>query len=229
VDLDAEVCGPDGGIPARTVNVSASGVLLRIHEDALRAWGESIAEEVEKIFGESFRVRFPGASMDTRAKLVRVTRPTPDSTEVLLGCQFSLNLHQGQLKRLGVEPGECGCRDRLGPRPSSILPLATDGRSRVVVCEHRSEEPVCDGRLVGLGGFVVAAQVGTDESEHLLSRLDGRDLDVHVEHEDENLWSVGARMLALRLTEEPEEALEVALLAESPPSPDVTARFRVRA
>jgi hypothetical protein len=75
---------------------------------------------------------------------------------------------------------------------------------------------------------VLTAQVDPEAPERMARRLDGRPLGVRVLHEAEELWSVGARLLAVRILPEDRAAAEVALLTDAQPGPDVTARFRPR-
>jgi hypothetical protein len=206
LSIEASICGPDGQVRARTVDLSAGGVLLRVEPaDAL---GADIAHFVERVFGEAVKVRFSAGSFAARARIVRVERRPSEPESVFLGCRFALNLHAMQLRRLGLEPSECGCGHQLERAQSSILPLETDDSSRVVVHPRGEDAAVCDGRLVGLGGLVLTAEVHAGERDHLVSSLDGRDLSVHVKHE--------------------EESVEVALLAASAPGPEVTSRFSNR-
>jgi hypothetical protein len=217
----------------RTIDVSASGVLLRVAAPpAPAARGEArepvALDLLRELFGTSFQVRFDEHEVSARARLVRVSRAPEDPGVLLVGCEFALNLHDRQLARLGVKD-----RSRALPpaTPTSILPL--DVRDDAPVEVHvrdgddaNGTEPLCAGRLVGLGGPVLAAQVGPEAPPRVAARLDGRRLGVRVVHDDEEIWSVGARLLSVRLLPTRPAAAEVALLTEDPPTREVSERFR---
>jgi hypothetical protein len=121
-------------------------------------------------------------------------------------------------------------------RPTSILPLDVRDDAPVEVRLHDrtadgvpadpAEAPLCEGRLVGLGGPVLAAKVPPEAPPRVAARLDGRRLDVVVTHDTEVIWAVGARLLSVRMLPSRPPAAEVALLAEKEPTPDVSQRFR---
>jgi hypothetical protein len=229
--------GPQGVLAAKTVDVSASGVLLRVHAPRSPEVptpppaDPPPLESLRELFGTAFQLQFEEHEVAARARLVRVSRATDDPDTLLVGCEFALNLHERQLERLGVNPRVRSAKEE---RPASILPLDVrdDAPVEVRVHDRPAEdpeipgEPLCEGRLVGLGGPVLAAKVSPEAPPRMAARLDGRRLAVRVVHDDEVIWSVGARLLSVRLLPSRPPTAEVALLAEREPSPDVSQRFR---
>ncbi len=239
--------GPNGVVCAETVDVSASGVLLRIdlpHEIGLSPAeaGTPPIAALRTLFGTSFQLRFEDHEVSARARLVRVVRPRDDPHSLLVGCEFALNLHSRQLEKLGVELHACARRTET--QTSSILPL--DVRDDAPVEVHvrdlpgtllargaalppvtaGDEPPLCAGRLVGLGGPVLAAKVDPEAPPRVAARLDGRRLSVRVVHDAEEIWAVAARLLSVRFVPSHPPTAEVALLVETEPPPEIAARFR---
>jgi hypothetical protein len=230
--------GPQGILLAHTVDVSSSGVLLRVHapeapdaDEAERGDPPPLAS-LRELFGTAFQLQFDEHEVSARARLVRVSRAPDDPDTLLVGCEFALNLHARQLARLGVNGRP---RKGAGTDTTSILPLDVRDDATVEVRVHDhfdadgppdDEEPLCAGRLVGLGGPVLAAKVQREAPPRVAARLDGRRLSVRVVHDDEEIWAVGARLLSVRLVPSHPPTAEVALLADSAPSADVSARFR---
>ena len=98
--LEAVVRGRGGAFEAETVNVSRSGVLVRL--------GDSRTAEIrpEHCFRTGADVSFVGAEVRVRADLARVT--DGDSGDLLLAFRFRANLDPRRCLSIGIEDKDDG-------------------------------------------------------------------------------------------------------------------------
>jgi hypothetical protein len=98
--LEAVVRGRGGAFEAETLNVSRSGVLVRI--------GDSRASEIrpDHCFRTGADVSFVGAELKVRADLARAT--DGDAGGLLLAFRFRANLDPGRCRSIGIEDKDDG-------------------------------------------------------------------------------------------------------------------------
>jgi len=106
VDLRITICGLLENFPARTVDVSRTGILLRITDEFFAHEEEDLASfafKVQQHFADGTDILFVDHSFGTSANVVRVTHRRIDGTPtLLLACRFSQPLSDGQCAALGV-------------------------------------------------------------------------------------------------------------------------------
>ncbi|MFQ5844636.1 MAG: PilZ domain-containing protein [Planctomycetota bacterium] len=107
--LDCTVEGTEGTFAARTVDLSRSGILLRIADPSFA--GEEEIEDLKlygelvmKNFGSRITVSFGGGTVRRQAMVVRVAQGNGGSEEgILVGCRFRRPLSAQACLLLGIE------------------------------------------------------------------------------------------------------------------------------
>lgn len=111
-----EVAGKSGGFHAQTVNVSRTGVLVWICDEAFLPNSEAenmllFTERVADQLGEGFEIRFSG-DIAIEAEVIRLTRrDEKDSGAVLLACRYARPLNTDEWVRLNFEGPTTDGRD----------------------------------------------------------------------------------------------------------------------
>ena len=100
------VCGVMENFPARSVDVSRTGILLQITDDLFAHEEEDLASfafKVQQHFKQGADILFVDQSFGVTASVVRVThRKLGGRPALLLACRFRHSLSDGQCEVLGV-------------------------------------------------------------------------------------------------------------------------------
>lgn len=227
VDLEARLHGPCETVRAHVVDVSAGGLLLCVARVDLlpprpRVRGGGL---VGRNFGVAVRVELPEVDLDLEADVARLAWRPDDLDHVYAGCRFPRPLGERALQRLGI-PRDAGSREAGGGAPSALLPLQTpDGEPFTVQVHEAGGDlvvPLFEGPLAGAGQQTLAARIPDAQLDGVATRLDGRTLAIHVSRGLEAVWTVTARILAIRPLPVPERGVEIVLLADSSPADFLT-------
>jgi hypothetical protein len=128
IDVKITICGLLENFPARSVDISRTGILFRITDEHFAEDQEDLASfafKVQKHFADSADILFVDHGFGAKANVVRVTHRRIDGQPtVLLACRFEHPLSDGQCQTLGVSRS---LRKRRGKEPVTPEP-ATDDR-----------------------------------------------------------------------------------------------------
>ena len=106
VDLHVTICGLLENFPARSVDASRTGILLRITDELFAHEEEDLASfafKVQQHFADGADILFADHGFGVSANVVRVTHRRIDGTPtLLLACGFRQPLSDGQCAVLGV-------------------------------------------------------------------------------------------------------------------------------
>lgn len=108
LQLTITVCGLMENFPARSVDISKSGILFQITDELFNHSDEDLASfafKVQQHFKKGVDILFAEHGFGVTASVVRVThRKLGDQPALLLACRFRHNLSDGQCKALQVDP-----------------------------------------------------------------------------------------------------------------------------
>ena len=107
LEVDVVVRGRAGSFPARSFDLSRSGILLQITDHRYTRDGEDLASyafKVQQHFRTGADIQFVDQDFATRATVIRVTQTEePVSGILLFACSFKQLLSPGQCAALGIE------------------------------------------------------------------------------------------------------------------------------
>jgi hypothetical protein len=106
IDVRVTICGLLENFPARSVDVSRTGILLRITDDLFAHEDEDLASfafKVQQHFANGTDILFVDQAFGVSASVIRVThRRVDDRPMLLLACRFRHPLSDGQCATLGI-------------------------------------------------------------------------------------------------------------------------------
>jgi len=106
LDVRITICGLIENFPARSVDVSRTGILFRITDDLFAHEEEDLASfafKVERYFAGGTDILFVDHGFGVSASVIRVTHRRIDGVPtLLLACRFKSPLSDGQCQTLGV-------------------------------------------------------------------------------------------------------------------------------
>jgi len=106
VDVRITICGLLENFPARSVDISRTGILFQITDDVFAHEEEDLASfafKVERHFANGTDILFGDHGFGVPANVVRVThRRIEGIPTLLLACRFKVPLTDGQCQTLGV-------------------------------------------------------------------------------------------------------------------------------
>jgi hypothetical protein len=106
LDVTVTICGLLENFPARSVDISRTGILLRITDELFAHEEEDLASfafKVERHFANGADILFVDHKFGVAANVVRVTHRRIDGAPaLLLACGFKTPLTDGQCQALGV-------------------------------------------------------------------------------------------------------------------------------
>ena len=234
IELEAQLRGTHGTTTARTVDVSRHGALLQVAEADLAALHVAGGHEgllaASDALGEGFELVF-AAGVAVAARLVRLYWRPGDTTHVFLGCEFDRPMERAVLGRLGLSHRLCLPETGVGTPPAEQMEHVADPRRplALTVLDER-EQPMYAGPLVGLEGSAIATHLAPADPTSVVARLSGRPHTVCIVPPGCGSWASPAYLLAVRLLDGRDDAVEVVLTATvKPPRAVVRAMRRRRA
>ena len=106
LDVSITICGLLENFPARSVDISRTGILFRITDDLFAHEQEDLASfafKVQQHFANGADILFVDQGFGVSANVIRVThRRIDDVPTLLLACRFHHPLSDGQCQALGV-------------------------------------------------------------------------------------------------------------------------------
>jgi hypothetical protein len=229
--LDVRVWSRNASVTARTVDLSALGALIEISDgDLCRLAGQppgSVLAAMDRIFGAPFLLEFRRRRVNVEAKPVRITL-SPDGVGVLfLGCQFRESLGRARLRRLGLDPEQCGSESGAYAQTGDEMSLRADPDRPVTlsispVADGKEPAPLYVGTLAAASDRSVACALPDFEPSEVVRRLRGHPLVLRASVDGTRLWMETAYVLAVRRLRRP-VGLEVVFLADAPPASEVLA------
>ncbi|MFI5402005.1 MAG: PilZ domain-containing protein [Planctomycetota bacterium] len=106
IDVRITICGLLENFPARSVDISRTGILFRITDDLFAHEQEDLASfafKVQQHFEKGIDVLFVDHGFGASASVIRVThRRIDEEPTLLLACRFRHPLSDGQCQTLGV-------------------------------------------------------------------------------------------------------------------------------
>jgi hypothetical protein len=106
LDIRITICGLLENFPARSVDISRTGILFRITDDLFAHEQEDLASfafKVQQHFEKGADVLFVDHGFGASASVIRVThRRIDEEPTLLLACRFRQPLSDGQCQTLGV-------------------------------------------------------------------------------------------------------------------------------
>jgi len=229
--LDVLVRGTLKPISAMSLDLSASGVLLRVPTRDLEPQAASDGDVDPFLLAQTHfrgpcRVQFKKPRIKTHVEMVRLDFRADDPGFLYLGCRFTRPLDGKQLKRLGLEPDHCG--PEVHGLPSEMLPLraADDPVVCRVFASATTEEPLFEAFLIGAGRKSLCMRLDEADVAVLAGKLRGEKLRVEVLEGDDVDWTTGAKLQAIGFLDDVDGALELGLLVNKRPSRALRRKFR---
>lgn len=106
IDVRITICGLLENFPARSVDISRTGILFRITDELFAHEQEDLASfafKVQQHFADGTDILFADHGFGVSANVIRVThRRIDDQPTLLLACRFHHPLSDGQCQILGV-------------------------------------------------------------------------------------------------------------------------------
>jgi hypothetical protein len=222
VALDAVLSERGARLPAQTVDLSASGVLVRVAVSDLAQFGASPLPALSEALGEGFDLTFPRAQVRTRGELIRLAWKPGDAEGYYVGCRFAMPLARADLAGLGLPPHECGPESGVQALPADLMPLRQCRRTpmslEILDLSDRTGTPVYAGPLLGVNDGALATDLPAADPTEVAARLGGHAFRVRVRLErSAALWAERAYLLAVRLPDPPQEGVSIVVLASSAP------------
>lgn len=227
--LDVEVKGAQKAVRAVSQDLSAGGVLLRFAVADLAPGGTRDAELDPFLLAEThFRgacvARFRRRRLKVHLELVRLDFRPDEADHLFVGFRFARPLIDKQLRRLGLEPAQCG--PEAHGLPSELVEL------------RAADDPVVGRLHVGGGGTPYEGSILGLSKRALCLRLDGADIGevartVHgaalrldVLDGDSVQWTSHARLQTIGLLDDAPDALELGLVLDTAPNRALRKHFR---
>ncbi|MHC4931789.1 MAG: PilZ domain-containing protein [Planctomycetota bacterium] len=108
--LEVTIRGRAGTFPARSFDVSRSGILLAITDRFYSPSGEALASfafKVEQHFKTGADIRFVDHNFSARARVIRVTHAEHGESDLwLFACRFKSLLSDEQCEAIGLGPAD---------------------------------------------------------------------------------------------------------------------------
>jgi hypothetical protein len=121
LEVRITICGLLENFPARSVDISRTGILFRITDELFTHEEEDLASfafKVERHFANGADVLFADHGFGAPSNVVRVTHRRIDGVPaLLLACRFKTPLTDGQCQALGVSRS---LRARRGAPPEAV-------------------------------------------------------------------------------------------------------------
>jgi len=131
VTAEVEIHGKGGVYSGQTVDVSATGALLWITDEAFLPASDLVnmvvfSERVAQEFGDGMIVGLAGGQIAREAEIIRVTRKDQnENSPMLVGCRFAMPLAGDDWVLLGVAPAK---EKRTASRPAKEPPAPGEER-----------------------------------------------------------------------------------------------------
>ncbi len=231
--VDVDIRGVFGSIEALTVDVSASGVLMRVAESTLKPSSADAGEVdpfvlVQTHFRSPFAMRFRQSGVKVHAELVRLDMRIDEPGFLFLGCRFARPLVRSQLRKFGLTVEEC--KAEAHALPSEMVPLRAGPEVLMANLheEGKPDEVIFGGTVLGIGEGTLCMKVCNGDAAVVANKLRHRYFKAQVYVGDEILWTTGARLQAMGFLDDDPNALELGLLVDTEPDPKLKLRFRLR-
>jgi len=229
--LDVEVRGTLASVPAMSLDVSASGVLLRVCAAALTPEAAQDGDVdpfvlAETHFRETCLIHFKQRRVKAQVQMVRLDYRPEEPEFLYLGFRFSRGLEPKQLRRLGLRPARCGPEAHGLPSEMVTLRAADDPLVCRVYSNGHAKKPMFEGRLLGVGNKTVCLRVDGIDLAMIAKRLRNAKVRVEVLDGDQVDWETGAHLQAIGLLSEPGYPLELGLVVDTPPGDALRQKFR---
>ncbi len=230
--IDVDIKGVYGTLEAHTVDLSATGLLMRVPESALKPESAEAGEVdpfvlVQTHFRNPFAIRLRQSGVRAQVELVRLDIRLDEPGYLFLGCRFSRPLVRSQLRKFGLSVDEV--KAEAHALPSDMVPLRA-GPKRLLtrIREVDTQDALCDGKVLGIGEGTLCAKVAHGDAAEVANRLRHRRLTADVLLDGEVLWSTGARLQAIGFLDDTPDALELGLIVDTEPDPKLKLRFKLR-
>ncbi len=234
--MRVELRTSQGPLEAVSVDVSATGVMLRVGIDALQPHPDAAVEPVALVqtwFRDVFRARFPSCKVRVDARLIRVSLRGDDPGWLYLGCSFQKRLKRSQLRRFGLTLEDCASEADMHGLPSEMLPHERDAAREVLIklqgfSENGKSKAVISGRVEGIGDRTVCVRLEGADASRLSTSLRAGPLKTHWTVEGDTLWRTRAELRIVGFPEDDSGALEVGLVTHRELPDKVVDHFRTR-
>lgn len=225
--LDVVVNGAQGATRAVSLDVSASGVLLRFPVEALTPRGAAAEVDPFVIAETHFRgtpvARFRRRRVKVHLELVRLDYRQDDPDHLYVGFRFARPLASRQLQKLGLDPSRCG--SEAHGLPSQMVELRAAG-DPPTCCLRDGDTVLFEGHALGLGKQSLCVRLDTADLADVAGRLSNRTATLDVFEGDAPLWSGGAKLQSIGLLDDAPDALELGLVLDERPGAELKRRFR---
>ena len=228
--LDVDVRGVFDEIAAMSIDISAAGVLLRVPTAALAPEAAQEGEVdpfllVQTHLRGSCRAHFRKCDVTVHVEVVRLDVRVDEPDFVYVGCRFAHPLDREQLRRFALAPEECAPEPH--GLPSEMMPLRA--ANDPCVCRlyevAGSPAPVFEGEVLAIGGDTLCMRVEGHHATLAAVGLGGKELRVDVLEGDEVNWTTSAWLQTIGFPGDDLSELELGLLTDTPPGPNLRRRF----
>lgn len=221
--LDVAVRGALSSFTALSIDLSATGVLLRVPVDQLQPESAGSHEVdpftlAETHFRGACLANFKRRRVKVHLELVRLDFRPDEPGFLFLGFRFARPLDAKQLKRFGLSPDSTRAEEH--GRPAEMLSLRANGDP--VACRifnnGDSSRPMFEGRVLGVGPKSLCVRLSDGDVGLVAKRLRGAKVRVEVMDGGQPMWDSPALLQAIGFESGASSDLELGFVLHKNPT-----------
>lgn len=227
VAVPVQIQGPNVWLTGESIDASATGLCMRVAFGDLLDGGQLAPDVasfdlVRAALNDGVKLLFPVTGIMAEATPVRIALDPEREGWLHLGCRFATCLNEAELRRMGIDPSDSGPENPMYGPPSQALPVQIEAGEDMRVSLFRLDDTdhrLFEGRVIAVGpqALVVALTDETDPHD-VLRRIGCLELSFRAIRQGEVVWDSRALIAALPVISSLTGAIEVGLVATSPPT-----------